>query len=456
MPDCWVEFPLDQPLEGDAVEIASPFNFPPEGAYALFWFTNETFTQVLSALWNGAILTYPEQAYQVIWYFLQNVEVPVQLCEQVALCFANDEEFRQSVVNSLSIDPSFTQVINNISTTCTPMTQPQIEAVVGDNCDEDVLFGGIVVLIDQMNTNNLDFMQVFEVATNLVERASALVAAIPIFETLPFDDLIEFVDRFFNEIYENYEAEVTTSLLNEYKCDLFCIALENEGCGFTYETLYNYFKARVDGAFTIDSLFQVVIEALASGSYSGSLIADFMYMLQIQVMRSASNFLGVNVLALQTSYNIGALTPDHSWALIPCDCAPPPPSDLWVITTCIGETRYGIIDKISGPTSGPGTYEFKFTGVQFDPPTSIFIGGFRWGNTSEQFVVNAISSNVTFPAAGTGYYFPPASDADCGYEPGLVATLPVADGTTPYGGIKANTYNTDPWEITMNITVSAI
>jgi len=324
MPDCWVEFPLDQPLEGDAVEIASPFNFPPEGAYALFWFTNETFTQVLSALWNGAILTYPEQAYQVIWYFLQNVEVPVQLCEQVALCFANDEEFRQSVVNSLSIDPSFTQVINNISTTGTPMTQPQIEAVVGDNCDEDVLFGGIVVLIDQMNTNNLDFMQVFEVATNLVERASALVAAVPIFETLPFDDLIEFVDRFFNEIYENYEAEVTTSLLNEYKCDLFCIALGNEGCGFTYETLYNYFKARVDGAFTIDSLFQVVIEALASGSYSGSLIADFMYMLQIQVMRSASNFLGVNVLALQTSYNIGALTPDHSWALIPCDCAPPP------------------------------------------------------------------------------------------------------------------------------------
>jgi len=352
MSECWTDFPLDQPLEGDATELASPFNFPPEGAYALFWFTNETFTQVLSALWNGAILTYPEQAYQVIWYFLQNVEVPVQLCEQVALCFANDEEFRQSVVNSLSIDPSFTQVINNISTTGTPMTQPQIEAVVGDNCDEDTLFGGIVALIDQMNTNNLDFMQVFEVATNTVERASSLVAAIPVFETLPFDDLIGFVDRFFNEIYENYESEITTSLLNEYKCDLFCMALENEGCGFTYESLYNYFKTRVDGAFTIESVFQVVIEALASGSYSGTLVADFMYMLQIQVMRSASNFLGVNLLALQTSYNIGELTPDSSWTLIPCDCGTPS-TGLWAIQSGyagLSEAQSGMITAQS-PTS---------------------------------------------------------------------------------------------------------
>lgn len=329
---CWLEYPLDQPLEGDATEVASPFNFPPEGAFALFWFTDETFTKVLSALWNGAILTYPEEAFQVIWYFLQNVEVPVELCEQVATCFSDDPGFRQSVIDSLASDPSFTQIINNISVTGTPMTQPQIEAVVGDNCDEDTLFGGIVALIDQMNTNNLDFMQVFEVATNLVERASALVAAIPLFETLPFDDLIEFVDRFFNEIYENYESEITTSLLNEYKCDLFCMALENEGCGFTYENLYDYFKNRVDGAFTIESLFQVVIEALASGSYSGTLIADFMYMLQIQVMRSASNFLGVNLLALQTSYNIGELVPDHSWTLIPCGCGTPQTCDDFIVS----------------------------------------------------------------------------------------------------------------------------
>jgi len=165
----------------------------------------------------------------------------------------------------------------------------------------------------------------------------------------------------------------------------------------------------------------------------------------------ASNYLTIlNILG--QAYD-GTINGD---AMPECPCEPEP-TDLWVITTCIGDVRYGIIDKISGPTSGPGTYEFKFTGVQYDPPTSIFIGGFRWGNSAEKFVVNSVSANITFDGStGTPYTFPAGSVADCGYEPDLVVGLPVANSTTPYGGIKANTYAAYPWEITMNITVSAI
>lgn len=361
---CFVRIPVVQDVVGVPDYAGTPFNFPIDGAYLPFFFTNESFTRVLSSLVNGAKLSYGDQAYQVIWDFLVNVEYPVSLCDQIAQCIDTNPITQQSIRNFVTNDTTINNHIQNISRTGNPMTQPEIEALIGDGCDENQLFGGIVALVDQMNTNNIDFMQLFEVATNLVERASALVAALPVFETLPFDDLIAFVDRVFNEIYENYEAQVTTDLLNQYKCDLFCLAQEREGCGFTYEDLYEYYRNRVSGTFTIESLFQQVVEFLATGSWTGTLVVDFMYMLQIQVMRSASDFLGVNVLALQTYFAIGELTPDSSWTLV-CDECP----SFW----CRSFTAASGLDTVFVPAGGLGAAAL-WTGTGWSRNDSVAVG----------------------------------------------------------------------------------
>jgi len=60
----WIEVPIDQEVEGVPTSGYAPYFFPVEGGTALFKFTEQEFTQVLSALINGAALTYPIHGYK--------------------------------------------------------------------------------------------------------------------------------------------------------------------------------------------------------------------------------------------------------------------------------------------------------------------------------------------------------------------------------------------------------
>lgn len=132
-----------------------------------------------------------------------------------------------------------------------------------------------------------------------------------------------------------------------------------------------------------------------------------------------------------------------------CPCAP---SDLWEIVTC----GYGTFVKNSGPASGPGVYQFTFES-QYFAGGGINLGDFRWGNPAEQFTVSAITPTpAPAPGVGTGYHRSPGSTATCADQAGLTEGLPVADGTTHYGGIAMTTFPAYPWSIVMTITVSTI
>lgn len=335
----YIEFPFDQAQIGATSDVA-PFSFPPEGASLPFFFTDQTFTEVLSALWNGAIITYPDRAYQVIWYFLQNVEAPVSLCDQIAECIATNPGTQSAIRNFVTGDTTINQHIQNVSRVGQPMPEIELPTPVVQYCDPDTAWAAVDAVVEQMNTNNIDFFQVFEGETNLVERASALLAAVPVFQTLPFDDMVAFVNTLFEDIYEEYEGVITTDLLNEYKCDLFCIGINDPDCILRFDAMYDYFADRIGSSLTTASLFQQAIEFLATGNWSGTLVADFMFMMQIQVVRSASDFLGLNVLSMQTVAQIGALIPSSAWELI-CPTCVTPENDWVIIRDYPGSGGYG-------------------------------------------------------------------------------------------------------------------
>jgi len=126
----------------------------------------------------GRDIAYGDSAIAVWSLWTRQTECSVSICDIVADCFANDPEFRQSVIDSLKSDPLFQQVIQGLSGRA---PEPQIEGqIFGGDCDEDVVAGRIIALVDKMNTRNVDFLEIVEVRTNDEERVFAVLSAIPV------------------------------------------------------------------------------------------------------------------------------------------------------------------------------------------------------------------------------------------------------------------------------------
>lgn len=245
-------------------------------------------------------------------------------CEDVADCIETSEAV-ETAINNIINNQSNTQITYDTANQGVriPLAERQetlIPASAG--CVEDNVFGSVTSIVTQLDANNLDFLQIMEVGTNTRERVSTVLAAIPILETLPVNEIIDFVDKAQSEITEHYEAQWTTALRDEYRCDLFCIALENPDCALSFDDLFNYFNNRLGASLDPLNFLQSLTEFFLLGTWAGTEVVDIMMLIQIGVWREASNWLGVGLRTLQTVGLLGANDPDHDWAVIPCDCAP--------------------------------------------------------------------------------------------------------------------------------------
>ena len=351
----WIEVPIEQEVWGVPDEGYAPFSFPPEGASLLFHFTEESFLRVLSALINGAALTYPDTWLQVVWDFLKNVEYPVSLCDQIAECIASNAATQAAIRDFVTGDTEINQHIQEVSTAGQPMTGPQIEALIGDSCDEDAAFGGWTALIRQMDANNRDLFERIEVGTNAIERTNLTISALPGIGLLPIDELFGFFDELLDNLVENYAAQYTTTLEDELRCDLFCLALDND-CGLNFDQLFTYFNDRIGGSFTVESLLLDILSFIGSGSWSGTQIVDAMMLLQVSILRTSSTFIDFPVYSLQKTYTLGLNDPDPDWSTL-CDCGWswtfPTDSDWtsWTLGTINGATTTIVANKLVGAQS---------------------------------------------------------------------------------------------------------
>jgi hypothetical protein len=257
-------------------------------------------------------------------------------CDDVANCILTDEntqaaiagfvgsseEVQQAIAQYLLDNPAFTQNFYSESKQGIPLSSSQVGTSLTSDaaCNEDNLFGSITAIVDQLNTNNIDFLEQFEIESNTIERARDLFAAIPLFETLPVDDALGFIDTVMGEFKEFYDAAYTTSLRDEYRCDLFCAALDRPNCDISFDILIDYFETRLGASLSNEALFGNMVEFLVAGSWSGTQIVDAMTLAQLVIWREASNFLGVSFRTLQTVGLLGANDPDSDWTLLCTEC----------------------------------------------------------------------------------------------------------------------------------------
>lgn len=323
-----IDVPRDQEIESVPSEGYAPYFFPAEGAYLPFFFTEETFLKVLSALINGAAYTYQDEYMQVIWYFLQNVEFPVTFCEQMIVCLTNDEDVQAALRAFIVNDEAIQDGVERIAERGIPITETEAGTLIVDTDDLAALFGAITFLVDTMHNANLDLYEAVEASENKRELGAILFAAIPILETLPLNEVSEYFDKLKEAIAEGYNAQWTTTpitgLRDRIRCGLFCLALANDN-SLSWDLIANYFWGEV--GFTVGDFIDTMVDFvnfLNSGTWTGDEIVLISFANIASALSTAQKFADMTFPGLTTIMQLGLNDPDGDYETVCVDCVEPP------------------------------------------------------------------------------------------------------------------------------------
>lgn len=360
-----------------------------------------------------------------------NLMTEISFCALVIGCITDDDDVRNALnqwfvdqINDTSSDVyNAVQQVYNQNVGGQPMPPSVYGMPLYDtDCNLDVLFGALVYMLGRMEQNNVDLQELAEEFSNALERADTLISAIPVFETLPVDEVIGYAQGLMtDDLFEAYNAAITEEYMEDIECDLFCIAQEN-GCTLTVDLMFHYFYGRILGDPT-QELAQLMIY-LATGVWTGTEVADVFFSLQLIAMKYGNQFMGVIGIKSVVGYmGIGAHMPDETWVEI-CDECP----------TCgiTGEIVIGsegmdgdiitadtaLVDRldITGAAYGRRV-EYEFIGLV----ASITVGWNTDGALDDMFLKLGDNETITLPApSGSDTFFFDVPDTtllvDLGYS----------------------------------------
>ena len=240
--------------------------------------------------------------------FCDQVAQALLTCEDVQAALATVittvPVVQDAIVDMLQANEEFTDYIGE---QVIAMTSEQIGGkFMGGDCDNSVVAGRVVAIVERLNTNNEDFFEILEVGTNDEERVSAVISAIPGLSEAPVDEILDILQSLLENLAENYAAAITEEWKDDVEEDLYCIAkTESEDCSLTYQQLFEYFRDRAGADLTITSLIKNVIEYVINGDFSNDeLVASGMYAIQLGFILTGQDFNGMNL------PKIGAITRD--------------------------------------------------------------------------------------------------------------------------------------------------
>jgi len=239
----------------------------------------------------------------------------LDFCQLMIDCINDpDSGVGQSIISTVG---------NTTSTELIEVGQGQRDLLLGDGnnplCDSDIWWGGINNMVDQLDTNNMDALQILEVLTNVGEWVTQVAGGIFGVEAPLIQSMLEWGTFIQESILENYEAQITTAYMDQVKCDLFCVAINN--CELSPQDIVDYFYERLEASLSYGSLLNESLEFLVLGVWSGSEIADAMMLSQV-VFRAQFGmwFQDVAFNSIDLDLRLGFNDPSNDWVLLCDEC----------------------------------------------------------------------------------------------------------------------------------------
>lgn len=196
---------FEQPdLPGDNCEL-SPAVFPDNDTPVSIVFTASLaeITQMLSALEKGAQLSYPDTWHTPYWNFVKQwecAELPMN-CEQLLECL--QPLFDELLSEIENLDEQLEQVRG--AQEASRMTAP--EPVTAS--DTSARCGGAAYVVDSMDLVNEKAFLDWESSglDNLIEAIPIIIEAIPFIGELPFDEMLDIVNMYFENQFTDYQTD---------------------------------------------------------------------------------------------------------------------------------------------------------------------------------------------------------------------------------------------------------
>lgn len=284
----------------------------------------DEYVALSSAIDVGADIAYPLQTVEVTYIWMRQQRYAVNICQMIADCIQNNEATRQALRNWLASDPGAAQEIQTwIDNGTLIIGNPEI--VANDNLD--ALFGAIRFIVDTMHDAIEEFYQDFLSSLGTRERGELIFEAIPVIETLPIDEISEYITMLQNELAQGFIDQWSTTpetgSRDRISCALFCLARSNNNT-LTWEMVEDYFWQRT--GFTVTNIANVIFEFigfLVTGDWSGQEIVDISFATFAAAMRQGQKFGEETYPSLAKLTALGANNPDPDWEIVCLECELP-------------------------------------------------------------------------------------------------------------------------------------
>jgi len=240
------------------------------------------FNQLVAQLWV-------EVLYNAIWS-----DDCMTFCGRIIECISSNPATRAAIVDALKSDSDFNQYL---AYQVYRLTEGQIAGkLVPDDCDDSVVAGRAIALVERLDTNNKDFLEMIETGTNDEERIADIIGAIPGLAETPVNEVIDVFQDFLEDFAENYNSISTEGRKDDMARLIYCLMKETEGCSITFEQLFLFFQEQAESGLTILSTFIDVINFLKDGDFDNDNALWFgMFALQIGFVLNSREFSGVEI-----------------------------------------------------------------------------------------------------------------------------------------------------------------
>lgn len=296
-------------------------------------------TKLLSALMTGADLSYPNESHEVVWIWLRQLECPVSLCDDLIACLSPlFEGLGEQITNLTEIVNEVREVQQNNGAEA---PAPIETDVAGEIC------AGAAFVVDEMNREIIRAYNAAETsaADDLSELIPVIVEAIPALSQLPFGELFELANAYFENQQTDYEDDFVV-LRDDLIGSLRCFIEANENV-FDYN-VWGDWLVWVGTTYPTDAAAQVFTKfAPMRQNFASDIIAEATGNPSLEEwfnILSAEYYAGTTVPIACPTFDCGDIVVVPVFNLTPCDSS----AAGGINIESLGGTRWRVTSTLAG------------------------------------------------------------------------------------------------------------
>jgi len=245
-------------------------------------------------------------------------------CQDIIDCINNTPELQQLISSMQTVSSIDDTTPEDASILATDILQGQGSV----SCDNDSLYGASLQLTQLLNTVSENLLDIFVNGFNNASNLATVIEAIPVVGELPFDDILDFLEKVATQINTAYQSAYDTQLEEDISCLFFCESQLN--CELTFEQARDVIKAELANPVSVQDFASVINDMIANNWFGQQSVYVFFYFI-LETIILGGEILGLDVNRFAKTVATYFNDPNPDWATLCTNCNSPV-TETWDFT----------------------------------------------------------------------------------------------------------------------------